>query len=121
LSCVAAPTGLTIFHKPAQGSCPGFTHAACTAQLSLAHEPAGTEQKGVYIHSVNCVPGLQAWIAEDVDYGAIFVDRGAMASSRSARNMVYFFARQFAGAHAGQYSVRNDLVLFSEHDLLLHQ
>lgn len=59
---------------------------------------------------------LLAGIAGDVNDGAIFVQRGASTSSRSTRNILLFFGRQFAGAHTIQYSVRHD---FLRHDLLL--
>jgi hypothetical protein len=55
-------------------------------------------------------------IALDIDDGATLVKRGAVASSCSTGNVLYFFGRQLAGAHAIQYSVRR--VLF-QHDLLL--
>jgi hypothetical protein len=60
-------------------------------------------------------------IALDIDDGATLVKRGAVASSCSTGNVLYFFRRQLAGAHAIQYSVRrvllqHDLLLFSEND-----
>jgi hypothetical protein len=64
-------------------------------------------------------PGVLAGVAENIDYGAIFVKRGAPAASRrSTRNSLYFFARQLAGAHAIQYSVLLGLL---HHDLLLFE
>jgi hypothetical protein len=65
-------------------------------------------------------PDLLAGVAENIDYGAIFVKRGAPApSGGSTRNSLYFFARQLAGAHAIQYSVllgllHDDLLLLTE-------
>ena len=64
------------------------------------------------------VPLVLVGVAKNVDYGAIFVKRGAPApSGGSTRNSLYFFARQLAGAHAIQYSVllgllHDDLLLF---------
>jgi len=64
-------------------------------------------------HPVTCAAALLAGIAEDVYYGAVFVKRGAPASSGcSTRYLLYFFGRQLAGAHAIQYSVRHELLLF---------
>lgn len=77
----------------------------------------------VFIASFNLRPGWLAGIAEDIDDGAIFVKRGAMASSGSAGNVLYFFERQLASASASQYPVRHDLfqhvlLLFIENDFL---
>jgi hypothetical protein len=66
--------------------------------------------------SFNLRPGWLAGIAEDIDDGAIFVKRGALASSGSAGNVLYFFGRQLTSASASQYPVRHDLL---QHVLLL--
>jgi hypothetical protein len=70
---------------------------------------------GVY-SPANRISGRLGGIARNVDDGAIFVKRRAMAASGSTRNVLYFFGRQLAGAHTIQYSVRSILL---QHDLLL--
>jgi hypothetical protein len=61
---------------------------------------------------IDCLAG----IAKDVDDGAILVERSALASSGSTRNVLYFFCRQLPGAHAIQYPVLLGLL---QHILLL--
>jgi hypothetical protein len=71
---------------------------------------------GVYVHPVTRGPGLLGGIAEDINDGAIFVKRGALASSGSTRNVLYLFGGQLAGAHTIQYPVQRALL---QHNLLL--
>jgi len=56
----------------------------------------------VFIASFNLRPGWLAGIAEDIDDGAIFMKRSALAASGSTGNVLYFFRRQLAGASASQ-------------------
>jgi hypothetical protein len=60
---------------------------------------------GIYFVRKTAFPGWLAGIAEDINDGATLVKRSALAAGGSAGNMLYFFRRQLAGAHAIQYPV----------------
>jgi hypothetical protein len=65
-----------------------------------------------FTSSAKLRPYWLAGIAGDINDGAILVKRSALAASGPARNVLYFFGGQLAGAHTIQHPVQRALLLF---------